>query len=223
MNIRSIRKIIKKNYKKIIIVCLIMLILSYKISENFSTTQALDAVKSTEKKVNGMFGKIDSKKATMTKQLHMDNILSLNSKPIRLKNESDNNHVIFYNKDIDGPEIKGWNGISLATGTGGAKRVVEIKKDFMRVNGKICINGTCIDENILKRLNQVSNPPRNKQGCYLKTEKPCSRQHGDAPPTNIWFRDNHNHASSSDGNCKKRVKDFNNWCGNNDFKYHFQK
>jgi hypothetical protein len=54
MNFKNIKKILKKNYKKIIIVCLIMLIFSNKMYENFSTTQALDAVKSTETKVNNM-------------------------------------------------------------------------------------------------------------------------------------------------------------------------
>ena len=218
-------KIIKKNYKKIIIVCLIMLILSYKISENFTTTQALDAVKSTQKKVNDMFGTIDSKKATMSKQLHMDNILSLNSKPIRLKNESDNNHVIFYNKDIDGPEIKGWNGISLATGNGGAKRVVEIKKDYMKVNGKICINGTCIDENVLKRLNVKTKPPT-KRGCWMYSGEDCendgARRRGNELKGE-WFFDSHNSSHKSSSNCEKRVKDYNGWCKSNDFKSHWNK
>ena len=54
MNLKYIEKILKKNYKKIIVVCLVMLLLSNKMYEKFTTTQALDAVKSTEKKVNNM-------------------------------------------------------------------------------------------------------------------------------------------------------------------------
>ena len=140
MNFKNIKKIFKKNYKKIIIVCLIMLILSNKMYENFTTTQALDAMKSTEKKVNDVYSKVDKDRVTIKKQLHMDNNLSLEAKQIRLKNAGDANHVIFYNKDIDGPEIKGWNGISLATGTGGAKRIVEIKKDQVKFDAKAKFN-----------------------------------------------------------------------------------
>jgi len=51
---KNIRKFLKKNYKKIIVVCLIMLLLSNKMYEKFTTAQALDAVKSTETKVNNM-------------------------------------------------------------------------------------------------------------------------------------------------------------------------
>ena len=54
MNFKNIKKILKKNYKKIIVVCLIMLLFSNKMYEKFTTTQALDAVKSTEAKVNNM-------------------------------------------------------------------------------------------------------------------------------------------------------------------------
>jgi hypothetical protein len=54
MNFKYIKKILKKNYKKIIVVCLIMLLFSNKMYENFTTAQALDAVKSTETKVNNM-------------------------------------------------------------------------------------------------------------------------------------------------------------------------
>jgi len=218
-------KIIKKNYKKIIIVCLIMLILSYKISENFTTTQALDAVKSTEKKVNDVYSKVDKDRVTIKKQLHMDNILSLEAKQIRLKNAGDANHVIFYNKDIDGPEIKGWNGISLATGTGGAKRVVEIRKDYMKVNGKICINGTCLDENALKHLNMRANPPK-RRGCYMYSPSHCENGDGWGRGREIrgqWFFDTHKGAHTSDSKCKQRVKDYNSWCKVKDFKYKFNK
>jgi len=58
MNFKNIKKILKKNYKKIIVVCLIMLILSNKMYEKFTTAQALDAVKSTETKVNNIATKV---------------------------------------------------------------------------------------------------------------------------------------------------------------------
>jgi hypothetical protein len=58
MNFKSIekffKKFFKKNYKKIIVVCLIILLFSNKMYEDFTTTDALNAVASTEKKVNDM-------------------------------------------------------------------------------------------------------------------------------------------------------------------------
>jgi len=151
MNFKNIENYLKKNYKFVIIICLFLfLIMSDK--ENFSTSDALNAVKSTEKKVNEIFSHVDANKATMKKHLHLNNHLSLQEKQIRIKNAGDANHVIFYNKGIDGPEMKGWNGISLATGVGGAKRVVEIKKDYMKVNAKLCVGGTCINEDDLKKM-----------------------------------------------------------------------
>jgi len=212
-------KNIKKNYKKIIIVCLIIFIFSYKISENFTTTQALDAVKSTEAKVNNMAIKADK------------NYLDLKSK-IRLSNK----WTGYPDKVKDQAEIANDTGTYKALmiagnkSAGGVRSVKiyddvrvhrNITSDTGNIKGKkICIGGTCIDENILKRLNKVQAKPT-KKGCYLYTEKPCSRQHGDAPPTHLWFRDNHHHASSDKNRCKQRAKDFNSWCGNNDFQYHF--
>jgi hypothetical protein len=60
MNFKNIEKFLKKNYKKIIVICLIMLLLSNKMYEKFTTAQALDAVKSTESKVNNMFHSVDA-------------------------------------------------------------------------------------------------------------------------------------------------------------------
>ena len=130
MNFEKLKKILKKNYKKIIVVCLIMLLFSNKMYENFTTAQALDAVKSTETKVNNIFSKVDEDNVSLSK------VLSMNDKAIRLRGSGDGNHTIFFNKDIEGPEIKGYNGISLATSNGGAKRVVEIKKDQVTHNAK---------------------------------------------------------------------------------------
>jgi hypothetical protein len=58
MNFKNIKKFLKKNYKKIIVVCLILLLFSNKMYENFSTTDALNAVASTEIKVNNMATKV---------------------------------------------------------------------------------------------------------------------------------------------------------------------
>ncbi|SVA26109.1 uncharacterized protein METZ01_LOCUS78963 [marine metagenome] len=158
MNFEKLKNFLKKNYKKIIVACLIFCLVSNKAYEKFTVSEALDGMKATEKKVNDAFSKVDKdnvsfdKNVSMNKHLDMKNNIALNKNQIRLASVSDANHVIFYNKDVDGPEIKGYKGISLATVEGGVKRVVEIKKDSMKVNGKICIGGTCIDESHLQML-----------------------------------------------------------------------
>ena len=158
MNLNNIEKYLKKNYKFVIIICLFLFLVSSSNKENFTTIQALDAVKSTEQKVNDMVSQVDANKVTMEKQLHLDNHLSLQEKQIRVKNAADGNHVIFYNKDIDGVEMKGWKGISLATAEGGAKRVVDIQKNDvnisanLKVQGSLCIGNTCINEDHLKMI-----------------------------------------------------------------------
>jgi hypothetical protein len=108
-----------------------MLLFSNKMYENFSTTDALNAVAATEKKVNDVYSEVGDSHVSINKNL------ALNSKKLFLRANNDSNHEIYWNQDIDGPEIKGNAGISLATSTGGAKRVVEIKKDLVTHNAKI--------------------------------------------------------------------------------------
>jgi len=184
MNFQNIEKFLKKNYKKIIIVCLILFLLSNKMYENFTPTEALDMVKGIQVTVNSIFSKIDNSQATMSKKLNMNNNIILNDKQIRLRGGNDENHIITINGDVDGPEIKGNKGISLATNEGGAKRVVEIKKDDVKIDanlsaktiksgGKICINDVCMNEPELKRLLILARKQkhhffiRNKDGKYL--------------------------------------------------------
>jgi hypothetical protein len=174
-------KFLKKNYKKIIIVCLIMLIFSNKMYENFSTSDALDAVAATEEKVNNIFTEIKENEVTLDKQLinnkglHVKGNISLDKTKILLAGSNDDNHSISYNKDIDGPQIKGYAGIRFATADGGVKTVVSINKNKeLKVhNGKICINNTCLDENHLKMLTD---------GFYFKQVG----GKGDVHKKNIW-------------------------------------
>ena len=72
-------KFLKKNIKKIIIICLIFLILSKKVSENFTTTQALDAVKSTETKVNSIISEVDTDSVTFGKKVVLNKGLEMGS------------------------------------------------------------------------------------------------------------------------------------------------
>ena len=195
---KNLKKFLKKNYKKIIVVCLIMLLLSNKMYENFTTTQALDAVKSTEKKVNDIYYSIDANWVKSKKSIYSQNELK-----------------------AEGQIISGKGDIIAASGNVNAAGSVNAEGN---INTKklICVGGTCINENVLKRLNKIGKPPT-RQGCYLYTESPCKEQVHSAPPPHGWFRDNHGKASHSNANCKKRVKDFNNWCGSKDFKYNFNK
>jgi len=137
----------KKNIKLIIIVILIFLLMSNKVSENFTTAQALDAVKATEKKVNEIFNKVDSTSISINKDI------ALNQKALNLKG-TDTNHQVKYNKAIDGPEIKGWRTIQLNVGK---KVVAKVEKVGIKVDGdvrgkRLCIGGTCIDEQHLQML-----------------------------------------------------------------------
>lgn len=144
MNFKDIENFLKNNYKIMIICVLVYLLMSNK-SENFTVTEALDSMKATEKKVNDAFSKVDKNMVEMKKQLHMDNIFSLNGKAIRLKNSADANHAISYNKDIDGPEIKGHSKIKL-TAKNGVFSSVSLSAP------KLCVGATCINENDLKKM-----------------------------------------------------------------------
>ena len=72
------------------------------------------------------------------------------------------------------------------------------------------------------------NPPENlieptKPGCYVHTKLNCPRQSSFNPPGNKWYRDGwgekHRGSGNSENNCKRRVREYNNWCGSNDFSY----
>jgi hypothetical protein len=136
MNFKNMKKILKKNYKKIIVVCLIMLLLSNKMYENFTPTEALDAVKATEKKVNDIFYNID-------------------------KDWSRSNKGIYSKKEIKAKTIRSTEDI-IAARNMTASGNVNAKKD-VNASGKIsalgdvkgkrlCIGATCIDEKNLQVL-----------------------------------------------------------------------
>jgi len=151
MNFKNIENYLKKNYKFIIIICLFLfLIMDDK--ENFSTTDALNAVKSTEQKVNGIVSKVDGTHVKFSKQVHLDKGLKSGS-------------MIF------GPKsASGWKdyGISVpggkhfgihAPGSGTTVLHVDNQINTHKIEAtgdvkakRFCIGGTCIDENRLKVL-----------------------------------------------------------------------
>jgi hypothetical protein len=68
----QMKKFLKKNYKKIIIVCLIMILLSKKMYENFD----LDVVKAIETKFNNVFTKLEDDEVTIDKNLRVKQLVS---------------------------------------------------------------------------------------------------------------------------------------------------
>ena len=124
-------KFFKKNIKKIIIICLIFLILSKKVSENFTTTQALDAVKSTEKKVNDIFYSVD-------------------------KNWNKTKKGIYSEKNIEAKvDVLAGRNVNI-TESVNAKRDVNAGRNVNatgNVNGKkLCLDGVCIKKEHLQIL-----------------------------------------------------------------------
>jgi hypothetical protein len=119
-------KILKKNYKKIIVICLIMLLLSNKMYENFTTTQALDAVIATEKKVNDIFHQVDA-------------------------NWVKTNKNIYSAKEIKSNVAVKVGNITLAK-SGNKLWAENAQIDNVKIMKKLCIGGTCLDENHLKLL-----------------------------------------------------------------------
>lgn len=173
MNFKNIENYLKKNYKFVIIICLFLfLIMSNK--EDFTTEQALASVKSTEQKVNDIFSDIDANKATMKKVLNMKNIIALNNKEIRLRSDGDSNHNIVWNSGVDGPEIKGNEGISLATSTGGAKRVIEIRKNDVKINANLRVQGRGMELLVMHLGDNIKQIIKNKNGgTYHKNDWIC--------------------------------------------------
>jgi hypothetical protein len=126
----AIYKYLKNNIKKIIIISLIFLILSKKVSENFTTTQALDAVKATEKKVNDVYYSIEKEWIRSNKGIFSKREL-----------KTDGN--------IFGRNLNATQGIKAATDVVG--------KNIKATDGihgkKLCIDGVCIKKEHLQILN----------------------------------------------------------------------
>jgi hypothetical protein len=125
-------KFLKKNYKKIIVICLIILLFSNKMYENFSTSDALNAVASTEKKVNDMFYTVDRNWTKSTKGHYSKKSIEADSHVVSRKGN------VSAKVDV----IAGRN--MTATGNVNADGNVKGKK--------LCINDTCLTENHLKLL-----------------------------------------------------------------------
>ena len=138
MNFENIEKFLKKNYKKIIIVCLIIYILSNKMYENFSISSALDSVKAVETKVNDMFYEITKDRMKTKKSIYSAG--EIKGPKITISN----NGTIY----ADRLNLK--LGIEKVGGDSKFDGNVESSKD---IKGKrLCIGNTCIGEDELKVL-----------------------------------------------------------------------
>jgi hypothetical protein len=131
MNFEKLKKFLKKNYKKIIVACLIFCLVSNKAYEKFTVSEALDGMKLTEKKVNDMYYSVDkdwnkSKKSIYSqKEIKAEGNVSANVDVIAKRNVSASGNVNA-KKDVN------------ASGNVNAK--------------KFCIGKTCIDESHLQML-----------------------------------------------------------------------
>lgn len=139
MNFKDIERFFKKNYKIMIIAALILnlsmriiedivyfLLMSNR-SEKFTVSEALDGMKSTEKKVNDMFYEVDASWNKSSKGIYGKKSIEAEGNIVSRK----------------GDVIAGRN----VTASGN----VNAKKDI-NASSKICIGKTCIREGDLKKM-----------------------------------------------------------------------
>lgn len=136
-------KFLKKNYKKILIVCLILLLLSNNMYENFTTTQALDAVKSTEKKVNDIVSKVDGTHVRFNKNVYLDKGLAMGSLKMAPGNWLD------YGIEVPAGKKLGIH----APGNGTMELHVDNKVQTQKLQAdELCLGNKCINSNHLSML-----------------------------------------------------------------------
>ena len=137
MNLKNIENYLKKNYKFVIIICLFLSLVMNK-QENFTTAQALDAVKSTEKKVNDMVSKVDGSHVRFPKKVVLDKGLAMGSLKMAPGNWLDYGIEVPANKKL---------GIH-APGAG----TMELHVDHKIVTGYLQLGKTSINEDDLKKM-----------------------------------------------------------------------
>jgi hypothetical protein len=138
MNFKSIENYLKKNYKFVIIICLFLFLVLGNNKEDFTTTQALDAVKSTEKKVNEMVSKVDGSHVRFPKKVVLDKGLAMGSLKMAPGNWLDYGIEVPANKKL---------GIH-APGAG----TMELHVDHKIVTGHLQLGKTSINEDDLKKM-----------------------------------------------------------------------
>jgi hypothetical protein len=126
----QMKKFLKNNYKKIIIVCLIMILLSKKIYENFDLGDTLNAVKAMETKFNNVFTKLEDQEVTIDKKLKV--------KELDTKGDINSAGNIDSVGKIETPA-------NIVSGKNMHTNRIYIKE-------KLCIGGTCMYEDHLKKI-----------------------------------------------------------------------
>jgi hypothetical protein len=164
MNFKGIENYAKKNYKFLVIISLFLFLIMteqekftprgghlVKDQENFSTTDALNAVASTEKKVNDMASNVgpnnvDFKSGIRLSKNWMNGANATNSE---ISNDTGTfkKLMVIGNKSSGTRKVGIWDhldvhGNQYATG-------------YIKSNDKLCIKGTCFDENDLKKMKSL--------------------------------------------------------------------
>jgi hypothetical protein len=145
-----------------------MLLFSNKMYENFSTTDALNAVASTEKKVNEMVSTVDGSHVRFPKKIVLDKGLAMGSLKMAPGNWLDYGIEVPANKKL---------GIH-APGAASMELHVDGKINGHQINGhdingnRFCIDGVCINKTHLemltgKRHHFISNYKKNR---FMKQE-----------------------------------------------------
>jgi hypothetical protein len=164
MNFKSIENYLKKNYKFVIIICLFLFLITeqpekftprgghrVKDQEDFTPTEALDAVKATEKKVNDMASKVGPNNVDFKSGIRLSKnwMNGANGKNSEISNDIGHYKklMIIGNKSSGTRKVGIWDHLDIhgnqyATG-------------YIKSNSKLCIKGTCFDENDLKKMKSL--------------------------------------------------------------------
>jgi hypothetical protein len=131
----QMKKFLKNNYKKIIIVCLIMILLSKKIYENFDLGDTLNSVKAMETKFNNVFTKLGDQEVTINKKLKVK--------------ELDTGGINATGDMVSTGKI---DSVGKIESQGNIVSKVNMHANRIYIKEKLCIGGTCMYEDHLKKL-----------------------------------------------------------------------
>jgi hypothetical protein len=182
MNFKSIENYLKKNYKFVIIICLFLFLITeqpekftprgghrVKDQEDFTPIEALDAVKSTETKVNNMATKVGADHVDLKSGIRLSKNWKNGANATNSEISNDIGHykklMVIGNKSSGTRKVGIWDHLDVhgTERVSGNFRAGRVDSDG-NINGKkiessgdvkgkrLCIGGTCIDENRLKVL-----------------------------------------------------------------------
>ena len=149
MNFKNIESYLKQNYKFVIIICLFLFLIQNN-QEDFTTTQALDAVKLTETKVNNMVINAGADHIDLKSKIRLSKKWS--GYPDKAADQSEISNdtgsyktlMIVGNKSSGTRKVSIWDHLDVHGN--------QLTSGYIKSNSKLCIKGTCIDENDLKKM-----------------------------------------------------------------------